>query len=294
MSDGAERETDHGGMTRAYAGQTLALLTQHGKERVIAPVLEPALGCVVARVEGFDTDTLGTFTRETPRPGTQLEAARRKARIAMALSGLRVGLASEGSFGADPVGGLLPWNLELLVLIDDRLGLEIVGRAQGPGGGLHLLTRDRAELAAFAARAGFPAQGLVLRPGHEDDPRIRKDLADAAQLHEAFEACAAQAPDGRVFVEADLRAFANPSRMQRIGEAAQDLLQRIASTCPACGLPGFAVVERERGLRCEDCGWPTRQHRSEAWQCAGCGHRVVVPRADRLRAEARHCDICNP
>ena len=47
-----------------YAGRRVALLTQHGKERGIAPVLEPALGCRIERVTGYDTDLLGTSTRE--------------------------------------------------------------------------------------------------------------------------------------------------------------------------------------------------------------------------------------
>ena len=42
-----------------YAGQKIALLTQHGKESVIAPVLEPHLGCTVTLVSGYDTDQLG-------------------------------------------------------------------------------------------------------------------------------------------------------------------------------------------------------------------------------------------
>ena len=70
-------------MSGHYAGQRIALLTQHGKEQVITPVLDPALACRIERVEGFDTDQLGTFTRDMPRFGTQLDAARRKARIGM-------------------------------------------------------------------------------------------------------------------------------------------------------------------------------------------------------------------
>jgi hypothetical protein len=115
-------------MSAHFEGQSIALLTRHGKEAAIAPVLEPVLGCRVLRVDGFDTDTLGTFTRERPRPGSQLDAARRKARIGIERSGLPIGLASEGSFGPDPFSGLFTWNLELLLLIDDRLGIEVVGR----------------------------------------------------------------------------------------------------------------------------------------------------------------------
>lgn len=32
---------------RPYADRRIALLTQHGKERVIAPALEPGLGCTI-------------------------------------------------------------------------------------------------------------------------------------------------------------------------------------------------------------------------------------------------------
>ena len=82
---------------RPYADRRIALLTQHGKERVIAPALEPGLGCTIEHVSGFDTDLLGTFTRETARAGSQLDAARRKARKGMELSGLDAGLAAVGS-----------------------------------------------------------------------------------------------------------------------------------------------------------------------------------------------------
>lgn len=281
-------------MSRGYAGERIALLTQHGKERVIAPRLEPALGCVVEHVTGFDTDTLGTFTRETPRPGSQREAACRKARIGMERARLPIGLASEGSFGPDPFTGLFPWNVEMLVLIDDRLGLEVVGIAQGPGGGGQLLSGEWPAVEAFARREGFPEHHLVLRPDGPDDARVRKGIADWAQLRAGFDEALAQSTSGQVFIEPDLRAFANPTRMRRIGEAAQDLLQRLLSHCPACDRPGYGVVAREPGLPCADCGLPTRQPRGDVWECAGCGHRDVQPRSDRTRADPQHCDHCNP
>ncbi len=133
-----------------YGGRRVALLTQHGKERVLAPLLGSALGCRVERVAGYDTDRLGTFTREIPRPGTQLEAARKKARIGSALTGLSLGLASEGSFGPDPMVGMLPWNVEFLIWIDAERGLEVVGVAQGKTNFAHLLAAGREEAEAFA------------------------------------------------------------------------------------------------------------------------------------------------
>lgn len=50
-----------------YKNRWITLLTRHGKQQVIAPVLEPALACVIVHVTGFDTDLLlGTFTRPPP------------------------------------------------------------------------------------------------------------------------------------------------------------------------------------------------------------------------------------
>lgn len=63
---------------RPYQGQRLSLLTQHGKEQVIKPVLDQWCGSEVVHTQAFDTDTLGTFTRDVERSGTQLDAARKK------------------------------------------------------------------------------------------------------------------------------------------------------------------------------------------------------------------------
>ena len=278
----------------AYSGPRIALLTRHGKEGAIAPVLEPALGCRIELVEDYDTDRLGTFTRDIPREGTQLEAARKKARIGMALSGLQHGLASEGSFGPDPCTGLLPWNVELLVYVDDLLGVEVVGMAQGKAVSGHRVADDWATVAAFARSAGFPGHQLVLRPEGEDDPRIRKGLADWPALEQAYAWAARQSASGRVWVEVDLRAHANPTRMATIGRAAEDLTTKLLCRCPACGAPGFGVVERIGGLPCGDCGLPTREMRAEVCGCVKCTHRETRARADRQHADPGRCDHCNP
>lgn len=119
-----------------YSGQRIAFLTQHGKEALLGPLFSEKLACTLVRATGFDTDQLGTFTRDVPRPGTQLAAARFKANKGMELTGLSIGIGSEGAFGADPVGGIMPWNTEVIVWVDATLGIEILGIAQGPSGGL--------------------------------------------------------------------------------------------------------------------------------------------------------------
>ena len=281
-------------MLHLYQGRRIALLTQHGKEGVIASVLDTALGCRVERVSGFDTDTLGTFTRDIPRPGTQLEAVRRKARVGMELSGLPLGLASEGSFGPDPMTGMFAWNVELLVFIDDERGIEVTGVAQGATNFSHRLTADWAVAQAFAEQAGFPAHHLVVRPEREDDPRMRKGIAAWEELEVAFISALAESANGQVFIETDVRAHANPTRMTNIRLAAEDLVKKLNSLCPACGTAGFWIVERVDGLPCEACGAPTRETRAEVFGCLKCAHRETRERADRQYADPGRCDSCNP
>ena len=277
-----------------YADRPVGLLTQHGKEGVIAQVLDTALGCRVERVTGYDTDLLGTFTREIPRAGMQLEAARKKARIGMELSGLSLGLASEGSFGPDLMVGMFPWNVELVILLDDERGLEVVGAAQGKANFSHLLTADLTAAEAFAKQAGFPAHHLVVRPESEDDPRIRKGIAAWAELKAVFAWALAESVNGRVFVETDVRAHANPTRMDNIRLAAEDLVKKLRSLCPACSTPGFWIIERVDGLPCVDCDAPTRETQAEILGCLTCAHRETRERADRGYADPGRCDYCNP
>lgn len=275
-----------------YAGQRLALLTQHGKEAILAPVLDVALGCRVSRVEGFDTDTLGTFTRDIPRAGNQIEAARRKARIGMEISGLPLGMASEGAFGADPFMGALPWNTELLLFVDDLRGIEVTGWSQQATRFAHTLTGDWQATRRFATEAGFPEHHLVVRPAHQDDARVEKGIADWATLAAAFKRAQVAADNGLVFLEHDARAHAHPTRRKAIRLAAENLRDKLLSLCPTCGTPGFWLVERLPGLPCADCDAPTREPRAEVWGCPKCAYREE--RATPGHADPGRCDFCNP
>ena len=277
-----------------YRGEHIALLTKHGKEQVIAPRFAAALGACVTLVESYDTDQFGTFTRDIPRNGTQLDAARRKARKGMELTGLPLGVASEGAFCADPFAGMFPWNIELVLLIDDRINIEVCGIAQAPAHQHHGTFSTREALDEFARKAAFPEHFLIVRPEREDDRRIRKDLCDWASLHQSFAWAKLQSSNGQVFVESDLRAHANPSRMHNICTATEDLIDRIKSRCPSCIAPGFSVVERIAGLPCEFCGAPTRETRAEQFACLLCAHQEIRNRAGLKQADASACNFCNP
>lgn len=281
-------------MRARYAGRTAVLLTQHGKEALVGPVLGEACGCLVERVDGFDTDQLGTFTREIPRAGSQLEAARAKARKGMSLAGSPLGLASEGAFVPDPHVGVIPWDIELLVWIDDEESVEVVGIAQGPAQDCNALLERAEDLDGFARESGFPEHGLVVRPDGPEDMRVFKDFDDADGLRAAFASALSLSAHGRVFVESDLRAHRNPTRQALIREAARDLAARLRSACPACDAPGFWRAAHRAGLPCRGCGAPTRLPLAEQWRCVRCAHAQERPLPAGAFADPSRCDRCNP
>jgi hypothetical protein len=281
-------------MTLPYQHQAVAFLTQHGKETLIGPLLNQALGCRVIRAEGFDTDQLGTFSGEVPRPDSQVQTARRKARIGMDLLGTPLGMASEGAFVTDPFGGLMPWNIEVLVWIDDSRGHEVIAIAQGPARSLHRSVGDVDALLQWAAEAGFPEHHAMLRPEGVRQPLVRKGLNDPQALISAFEACRSESPKSLVLAENDLRAFCNPTRQDMIVRAAEDLVKKLLSTCPQCRLPGYWIKEKLAGLPCGSCGLPTRLSRALVWRCDGCGHSLSEPASTATHADPSRCDHCNP
>ncbi len=270
------------------------MLTQHGKEEIVAPLLRELLGCRVEHVTGYDTDLLGTFTGEIPRQGSQLDAARKKARIGMELSGLTLGVASEGTFGPDPITGMFAWNREMLVWIDDDLDIEVTGSAAGATNFAHRLAVSWEDAEEFALAVGFPEHWVVVRPEHERDSRIRKGIRDWSGLREAYDVARAEASNGRVFIETDVRAHANPTRRDMIALAARDLARNLMSLCPACETPGFHTATRVCGLPCEECGAPTREARAEVRACVKCAHQETVEITEPKAAPAGRCDLCNP
>jgi len=278
----------------AHWNRPAALLTQHGKERLLGPLVAQVTGHDLVHLSHTDTDRFGSFTRETPRLGSQLEAARAKAQEALRHSGLSLALASEGAFVADPWAGLVPWNVEVVLLLDAQHGQEIVGLAQGPGQAGQGLVDSVDGLWRLAQSLGFPAHGLCLRPDHAEHPQVVKGLHAPQALAQAFASALQASEQGQVFVESDLRALANPTRQQMILRAAQDLVQKMHSLCPACQRPGFAAAAHTPGLPCRACGAPTRLPLAQVWVCGVCEHRQSRPVPSDGLADPARCDRCNP
>lgn len=280
-------------MHKRYDQQIAAFLTQHGKESLVAPILEPFLGCKIQRVEGFDTDQLGTFSGEVDRLETQVETARRKARIGMALADLPIGMSSEGAFIPDPLSGLIPWNIEVVVWLDTLENFEVIGVAQGPTLSLHKAIQNLSELEKFAAQAQFPAHHLTLRPQSESDRRLYKGITNWDQLRQTFIDCQNQSNNGYVYVEHDYRAFCHPTRQSMIQRAVHDLVQKFDSICPRCAAPGFAITAHRPGLPCRACGHKTKLASAYTQTCTAC-HFSEEKATPQPSADSSRCDVCNP
>ncbi|MCP1372993.1 DUF6671 family protein [Dyella lutea] len=278
-------------------GETAVLATMHGKQRAIAPLLARFLGLRVVVPQDFDTDRFGTFSRDIARTGTPLETARAKIAAGFArVPDARIGLASEGSFGPHPQVPFLAWGSEQVMLVDRASDLELVGRHEAPAAYFVHAQVDNINAAlAFAARVGFPRQGVIVMGVVDGQPSPAVALAKDAHDDDTLIAAVrrALATCGAASLETDMRAHRNPPRMRCIRRATVDLLRAWRSPCPACARPGFVVTARLPGRPCGWCGAPTRQVLADERRCAGCCHLERQPRHDGP-ADPAHCDACNP
>lgn len=279
-----------------YAGRTAALATMHGKERAIAPAFA-AIGLELTVPAVLDTDAFGTFSGEIPRVGTMLEVAVRKARAGMVRAGLKLGIASEGTFAPHPATGILQVGIELIVLVDDERGQVISESLISLATNFDRITAGPdGDLSAFLERAKFPSHGLVVRAHVAGAAAaVWKGITDSKALDRARGLACLTSGDGMAIVETDMRAHYNPTRMASIAELAQQLAARVARVCAHCGAPGYDVIERKSGLPCLECGTPTNLIAAERLGCGVCGATEERPAPHGLPgAGSMHCPSCNP
>lgn len=278
-----------------FRGRTAVLGTMHGKERVIAPLLAQELGIEVVVVPDFDSDRFGTFTGEVARAGTQYEAAQRKARAALEHTGADLAIASEGSFAPDPQVPFITSNLELVLLLDTAHALEIRGHSRSSDTNMAGAYVSSAEEALdFAHKVGFPQHGIILRPSHRSMRGAHKGITDENTLRTHAERLSQRLFSKRFYIETDMRAHMNPTRMAHIADATRNLIENIRSECPLCARPGFAITSVQAGLPCANCGRPTNTPKSALRTCVTCGHTHEEPLSSQEYADPSYCDTCNP
>ena len=278
-----------------YKGQTVLLTSMHGKEVAIADLIHSKLEMTLTCTTQIDTDQLGTFAGEVPRPGTMFETAVAKARLGMAGNNVSLGLASEGSFGPDPTFPFIALSTELMVFVDDERGLvlsETVVTHETNYASHTMMSHD--DLTGFLERVGFPGHALIVRP-RIGSSIIFKGLNSFEALRDGISRCEGLSGGQGVVVSTDMRAHLNPTRMRVIGILARKLADRILALCPSCHAPGFGIVGHDKGLPCQGCGQPTSLIHYEICGCQACGFQRKRLRSDsRVWAREGECYYCNP
>ncbi|TDP61165.1 DUF6671 family protein [Flavobacterium dankookense] len=277
-----------------FLNRKLLIATKHDKEKVIAPIFEQELGVKCFVTDLFDTDTLGTFSGEVQRKDDALTTLRKKCILAMEKNQFDLVISSEGSFGAHPSVFFASADDELMMLIDSKNKLEIVVRE------LSLETNFNAskitsqtELIEFANRAKFPSHALIMKPSENNYSRVVKGITDWNDLKMNFENFINEY--GTVYVETDMRANFNPSRMEVIEKTAKKLLDAVLSKCPKCEFPGFVVTNAVSGLPCSWCNNPTKSTLSFLYTCKKCDFtkEALYPH-NKTKEDPAYCDFCNP
>ncbi|MFM6935255.1 MAG: DUF6671 family protein [Flavobacteriales bacterium] len=281
-------------MNSLFSGRTLLVATMHGREKVIAPVLEPFLGVKCVVPVAFDSDQFGTFSGEIQRLKSPLETLREKCRAALENTSADLILASEGSFGAHPYLPFTVANEEVLILMDLKNGLEIVAKKLSTETNFEgRWISSEEELREMMDRIDFPSHRLILKDAENHAKVILKNATDLDEIMRQFHFIKHQ--NERVYVETDMRAMNNPMRMRVIEQATHQLLAKIHVCCPACHAPGFDVVAHVPGLPCQVCAFPTAAILSRQFKCQKCQFEKVENRADGKKMEdPMFCPMCNP
>lgn len=277
-----------------FKERKLLIATKHEKEKVIAPLLEKELGVQCYITKDFDSDLLGTFTGEVERKDDPITTARNKCLIAMKLTDCDMAIASEGSFGSHPSIFFAHANDEIVLFIDKKNNLEIIARElslETNFNGAEIETEM--QLKEFADRVNFPSHGLIIRKTKDNFTEIEKGITDWNNLKVIFHKFIQRY--GVVYIETDMRAMYNPTRMKVIERATKKLVDKIQSCCLECNTPGFGITDAKQGLPCNLCGCPTRSTLSYSYTCQKCSFTKEEKYPNqKLTEDPMYCDFCNP
>jgi hypothetical protein len=277
-----------------FEGRKVVIATQHKKEKVIAPWLKSELGLEAFVTNEYNTDALGTFSGEIPRVGDPVEVLRKKCIGAMDLLSAEIGIANEGSFGPHPAAYFAPADEEWVILIDRKNGWEIVERVVSLSTNFSGGSFDNWEdVQSFAHQVKFPSHALIAKKEKDQYYDCVKGISDWHHLEKLFRHF--YKISGSIYLETDMRAMNNPTRMLVIEDATRKLIEKVNSLCRNCGSPGFGVSLVSKGLPCGLCGQPTSSALKHIFKCLYCENREEKNYPNGKQFEnPMYCDFCNP
>jgi len=279
---------------RIFANRLLFIATLHQKDRVIAPLMKKELS-IVSQVAAIDTNQFGTFSGTVPRKKSPLESARLKClEVKKTFPTADLVLASEGSFGPHPFIPFVAGNEELILLKDFTNSHEWVVKELSTDTNFAAEAIESIEKGInFASKIGFPEHGLTIKKTAESVEVLHQEITDWEELNTVLNRMFAEY--NHLWMETDMRAHRNPTRMGVIKNAAIKLIRQLQSTCPSCDFPGFKVVDAIRGLPCQLCNQPTSAPLAHLYKCEYCAHESQMMHPNnKTHQDPMYCDFCNP
>ena len=277
-----------------FYNRKLLIATKHQKENVIAPLLEKEFGVKCFTSDAIDTDKLGTFSGEIERTQDAVSTARLKCDLANKITGCDLIIASEGSFGIHPSLFIAQADEEILLLKDYKNDIEIIAKEISletvfMGQSLNNIN----DLEGFLKTINYPSHGVILKSTEKNFKKVYKDFGSKKQLLEKFKQLTNEF--GSAYIETDMRAMHNPTRMRVIERTVLKLVSKLKTLCPECTTPGYDVVNINPGLRCSQCNLPTKSTLSLTYSCQKCSHNEekLYPRNVKYE-DPTYCDYCNP
>ncbi len=266
----------------------------HAKELAVAPPFRRVLGAEIVVAPQLDTDSLGTFSGEVPRPDALVETCALKAELAFHSLDVDCAIANEGSYGPIESVPLVPSGVEIMTFVDRKRGIKIVETLDTHRTNWRLMRFKAGDPAVpvIVKAMGFPRYGVFVVCSSDWSHPI-KDLTTVDDIVSAMNQEAGRSEDGLAVLYADMRAHRNPTRMRVLRALSWKLAKRLERLCPECHAPGFGSIGSRRGLPCEACGEPTHWVDFEIDGCSVCGHAETRPRKDgRTTAPRRACPSC--
>ena len=277
-----------------FEERTLLIVTKHQKESVISQLFEKHYNLKSKVSKNFDTDTLGTFSGEIERLDDPISTLRRKCLEGMKIEHANLAVANEGSFGPHPQFYFAPVDNELAIFIDKKNQIEIVATEMSMNTNFNArFVQSYDDLLSFTQECKFPSHAFILRKDQSFKEDIFKGITSLESLSFAYHFLIKKYK--MVFVETDMRAMFNPSRMLVIEKVFEKLIKKINCCCPICNSIGFDIVDYKIGLPCGNCGFKTNSVKSHTYLCKKCNYREEKLNPNGVFYEdPLYCDICNP
>lgn len=270
----------------------VAFVTKHGKDAVILPILNKYYNITESETLAIDTDKFGTFNRLTKREGTATETLIRKIEAGKQESNADLIVASEGSFGPDPILPFLPLDAEQVALYEKRSNNIYIGEKLSNKTNFSSLQATTLEEAfSFIDKQDIPKNNILIRK-NEKSKNIFADFESKKQAKEIAEKVFSKGFKKQVFLETDMRSDRNQIRQSIIQDASEELVNNLKRICPGCESKGVRPKGIEPGLPCKICNLPTDEAAFKIYSCPTCEHEYK----EKIEGQGNpaNCARCNP